>query len=200
MNALGQKLDGVMWEADVRAAKEAVDASHFDHTTGQTVHRFVHRVQDSVAHSGEMGQIFAKFRTKQTTTLDNRRWDCRNEDPRARGTYDIEVIEAALGIVEHKGTGERILQRQWTGQVFERESTAVLIFFSYNGVRQAELVRHGGRFQCRLCTRVAAVALLSQAGLYFVALCSIIYPYLLRISRFYPFCRTFCVLCGVCDC
>lgn len=128
IEALGQQLDGVMWEDDVRAAKEAVDASHYDHNTNFTVHRFVRRVQDTLGNSSSAAlNRQARLYTKAAQRdKDNSKWDCRNEDPQSRGSYDIEVIETALGMVERRSFGERVVQRQWTGALLRKEMNLVI--------------------------------------------------------------------------
>ncbi|GET89923.1 hypothetical protein, unknown function [Leishmania tarentolae] len=131
IEALGEQLDGVMWEDDVRAAKEAIEASHYDHNTNMTVHRFVRRVQDTLDSHGAAilsGQVSQRSASStKPATKDASRWDCRNEDPHSRGTYDIAVVETALGMIERKGLGERFIERQWTGAVLRKEMNWVLI-------------------------------------------------------------------------
>jgi hypothetical protein len=128
IEALGQQLDGVMWEDDVRAAKEAVDASHYDHNTNFTVHRFVRRVQDTLGNSSNAALSGASrpLPNSKQRVKDNPKWDCRNEDPQSRGSYDVEVIETALGMVERRSFGERLVQRQWTGAPLRKEMNLVI--------------------------------------------------------------------------
>ncbi|KPI88295.1 hypothetical protein ABL78_2594 [Leptomonas seymouri] len=128
IEALGQQLDGVMRENDVRAAKEAVDASHYDHNTNFTVHRFVRRVQDTLgnASGAALSSQARQYVKSAQRAKDKPKWDCRNEDPQSRGSYDIEVIETALGMVERRSFGERIVQRQWTGALLRKEMNWII--------------------------------------------------------------------------
>ncbi|EPY28374.1 hypothetical protein STCU_05163 [Strigomonas culicis] len=177
IKALGQQLDGVMWEADVRAAKEAVDASHYDHNTNQTVQRFVRRVQDSVAQGNENYDISQRLRQKLQVQVSGK-WDCRNEDPRTRGTYDIEVIEAALGRVERKGKAERFFQRQWAGPVYSRETTVFLVMVLVMAAARPNLFPMEAAFSA-----VFAVELI--LSLYFLKLDFIFSRYIRLLIRLY---------------
>ncbi|KAH9599819.1 IQ motif [Trypanosoma melophagium] len=130
MTALGKQLDGLLWEADVRAAKEAIDASHYDHKADNTVHKFVRRVQDSViAGEMELGKLnktgISFFNARITAEWG--KWDCRNEHPESRFMYDIGIIEAALGMRERRTFAEKLMRRQWIGPVSRRETTVLMV-------------------------------------------------------------------------
>ncbi|ORC88635.1 uncharacterized protein TM35_000162730 [Trypanosoma theileri] len=130
MTALGKQLDGLLWEADVRAAKEAIDASHYDHKADNTVHRFVRRVQDSVIAGGmDLGNLNRTGASMLAVpiTADWGKWDCRNEHPESRFKYDIGIIEAALGMRDRRTFTEKLLRRQWIGHVGKKETTVFVV-------------------------------------------------------------------------
>ncbi|KPA85575.1 hypothetical protein ABB37_01837 [Leptomonas pyrrhocoris] len=185
IEALGQQLDGVMWEDDVRAAKEAVDASHYDHNTNFTVHRFVRRVQDTLGNSNNTapnGQGRLYMKSVQRVNV-KPKWDCRNEDPQSRGSYDIEVIETALGMVEQRSFGERIVKRQWTGALLRKEMNLVICGMLVMASVKPNLYAMEAAFSA-----VFAVELL--ASLYFLRI-EFIFSHYVRLVL-----RIFCVVVG----
>ncbi|CBZ28369.1 hypothetical protein, unknown function [Leishmania mexicana MHOM/GT/2001/U1103] len=187
IEALGQQLDGVMWEDDVRAAKEAIEASHYDHNTNITVHRFVRRVQDTLeSHGGAILSAQALQRSvpvAKATRKDASRWDCRNEDPHSRGTYDIGVVETALGMIERKGLGERFIERQWTGALLRKEMNWVLIGMLIMASVKPNLFAMEAAFSAVFAVELAA-------SLYFLRL-EFIFSHYVRLMI-----RVFCVVIG----
>lgn len=186
IEALGQQLEGVMWEDDIRAAKEAVDASHYDHNANFTVHRFVRRVQDSLGNQsgGPAGNILkGRMSVTMTPVRAESKWDCRNEDPQSRGTYDIEVIEAALSVTERKGTGQRLMERQWTGALLYKEMNFVLLGMMVMASIKPNLYPMEAAFS-------AVFALELLLSLYFLRLEFIFYHYVRLLLR------VFCIVVG----
>ncbi|TPP54160.1 hypothetical protein CGC21_21595 [Leishmania donovani] len=187
IEALGQQLDGVMWEDDVRAAKEAIEASHYDHNTNITVHRFVRRVQDTLDSQG--GAILSAQALQRSasvtkpTTKEASRWDCRNEDPHSRGTYDIGVVETALGRIERKGLGERFIERQWTGALLRKEMNWVLIGMLVMASVKPNLFAMEAAFSAVFAVELAV-------SLYFLRL-EFIFSHYVRLML-----RVFCVVIG----
>ncbi|KAG5474241.1 hypothetical protein LSCM1_03019 [Leishmania martiniquensis] len=187
IEALGQKVDGVMWEDDVRSAKEAIEASHYDHNTSFMVHRFVRRVQDTLGTqggpvlSGQMPQRFSP--TAKPSTKDVPKWDCRNEDPHSRGTYDIGVVETALGMSERKCVGERFIERQWTGALLRKEMNWVLIGMLVMASVKPNLYPMEAAFSCVFAVELAV-------SLYFLRLEFILSHYVRLMLRL------FCVVIG----
>ncbi|CAJ1029536.1 hypothetical protein Q4I30_005212 [Leishmania utingensis] len=187
IEALGQQLDGVMWEDDVRAAKEAIEASHYEHTTNTTVHRFVRRVQDTLDSQGGVilsGQVPQRSPlAKKPTITTALKWDCRNEDPHSRCTYDIGVVGTALGMIERKSRGERFIERQWTGALLRKEMNWVLIGMLVMASVKPNLFAMEAAFSTVFAVELAA-------SLYFLRL-EFIFSHYVRLML-----RVFCVVIG----
>ncbi|KAG5498156.1 hypothetical protein JIQ42_02960 [Leishmania sp. Namibia] len=187
IEALGQKVDGVMWEDDVRSAKEAIEASYYDHNASITVHRFVRRVRDTLGTqggamlSGQMPQRSAP--TAKRSIRETSKWDCRNEDPRSRGAYDVGVVETALGMIERKGRVERFIERQWTGALLRKEMNWVLIGMLVMASVKPNLFPMEAAFSSVFAVELAL-------SLYFLRL-EFIFSHYVRLTL-----RLFCVVIG----
>ncbi|KAG5500332.1 hypothetical protein JKF63_03424 [Porcisia hertigi] len=187
IEALGQQLDGVMWENDVRAAKEAIEASHYDRNANIRVHRFVCEVQDTL--STQEGAILKRQlsprspRVAKTTTKNASKWDCRNEDPKSRGAYDVGIVETALGMVERKGFGERFIERQWTGAPLRKEMNWLVVGMLVMASVKPNLFPMEAAFSAVFAVELAL-------SLYFLRL-EFIFSHYLRLML-----RMFCVVIG----
>ncbi|RNF19569.1 uncharacterized protein Tco025E_04077 [Trypanosoma conorhini] len=132
MRTLEEQLDGLLWEAEVRAAEEAIAASHCDHNADTTVHRFVRRVQDSVVSGGgglepeHFNRAGVPMR-HAPITAEWGKWGCRNKHPGSRFVCDVGIIEGALGVRKRRTFIAGLMRRQRTGPVTERETTLFLI-------------------------------------------------------------------------
>jgi hypothetical protein len=116
------------WKIEIDVGKEAIEASHCDHTWFMTVRRFVKDVHYSLSKGVNPLRASRRGAGKRLTEDPGvRTWDCRNEAVVFRWGYDVQIIEKSLGRSQPGGIVSQTVQRQWDGSMHKREMAVVLL-------------------------------------------------------------------------